>query len=126
MRGRQGTFWIDYFPPQIDYPNPNSNPKEITPKIKTPGEVSREFFALEPMATEIYEYCKGKGVAEGFLKQEMRAFVNYWTEPTKSGKKVRWELQKTFDVKRRLWTWFRNADRFNKHGTRATAGGVDV
>jgi len=48
------------------------------------------------------------------LEREIEKFILYWTEPNKSGTKVRWELQKTFDVKRRLRTWFENKQQWNK------------
>lgn len=35
-------------------------------------------------------------------------FYNYWSEPTKNGKKMRFELEKTWDTKRRLKRWFDN------------------
>ena len=46
------------------------------------------------------------------VKQEIIRFVSYWTEPTQSGHKTRWELQKTFEVSRRLATWFSNVNKF--------------
>ncbi|QDP50177.1 MAG: hypothetical protein Tp1102DCM295711_20 [Prokaryotic dsDNA virus sp.] len=33
------------------------------------------------------------------------AFVNYWTESNENGRKMRYEMQKTFDIKRRLIKW---------------------
>lgn len=39
-------------------------------------------------------------------------FYKYWTEPNKSGSKFKQEMQKTWDVSRRLETWSRND--FNK------------
>lgn len=36
-------------------------------------------------------------------------FFEYWTEPNKSGSKMRWELEKTWDLKRRLQRWARTS-----------------
>jgi hypothetical protein len=45
-------------------------------------------------------------------RQEMiDEFVAYWTETSKSGKRMRFEAEKFFDVKRRLTTWAKNATR---------------
>ena len=44
---------------------------------------------------------------------ELKNFAGYWVELNKSGKKQRWQLQKTFELKRRLGTWFRNKNKFN-------------
>lgn len=35
-------------------------------------------------------------------------FTEYWTEPNKSGSKMKWELEKTWDLKRRLHRWANN------------------
>ena len=51
-------------------------------------------------------------------KELIRAFYDYWTEPNKSKTKMRFELEKTWDVKRRLNTWA-SRDKFksNSNGT---------
>lgn len=36
-------------------------------------------------------------------------FISYWTEPNKSKTKMRFEMQRTWDCKRRLATWKRNS-----------------
>ena len=36
-------------------------------------------------------------------------FFTYWSEPNKSNTKMKYELQQTFDIKRRLSTWDRNS-----------------
>lgn len=41
-------------------------------------------------------------------KDMLNNFFLYWTEPTKSGNKLRFDLQKTWDVARRLRTWNNN------------------
>jgi len=40
-------------------------------------------------------------------------FISYWTEKNKSKTKMRFELQKTWDTKRRLETWNKNKDKFS-------------
>ena len=39
----------------------------------------------------------------------LKEFYNYWSEPTKDKRKMRKDLQKTWDTKRRLSTWFNNS-----------------
>lgn len=48
------------------------------------------------------------------VRAELTKFVNYWTEKNKSGTKEKWELEKTFEVQRRLTTWFSNMQGFQK------------
>lgn len=40
-----------------------------------------------------------------FGKETVRSFFNYWSEPNKQKTKMRFELEKTWDTKRRLTTW---------------------
>jgi DNA-binding Lrp family transcriptional regulator len=44
--------------------------------------------------------------------EELKKFVSYWTEPNRSKTKLRWELERTWDMKRRVGTWTRNAEKF--------------
>lgn len=44
---------------------------------------------------------------------EIQNFISYWTERTPDGKKQKWQLQKTFEVPRRLTTWFGNMGKFS-------------
>lgn len=58
-----------------------------------------------------------KMVAENGVEkygQEMcRDFFDYWTESNPNGKKMRFEMQKVFDIKKRLATW--NKNNLKKH-----------
>lgn len=45
------------------------------------------------------------------MKQE---FFEYWTEPNKSGTKLRFELEKTWSISRRLSRWARNGKEIDK------------
>ncbi len=46
--------------------------------------------------------------SDKFDKNTIRDFFEYWTEPNKSGTKMKFELQDTFDIGRRLKRWERN------------------
>jgi hypothetical protein len=45
-------------------------------------------------------------------KEDKMSFVEYWTEPNKSGSKLRFEMEKTWDLGRRMKRWCNNG--FNK------------
>ena len=49
---------------------------------------------------------------EVYHKETIDKFVAYWTEPNKSNTKFRYELEKTWDLQRRLNTW---VERENKY-----------
>lgn len=55
---------------------------------------------------------------EPFLSQYgrplLKQFYDYWVEPNKSNTKFRQELEKTWDLKRRLETWANNDKGFKK------------
>lgn len=44
----------------------------------------------------------------------LKNFFNYWTEPNKSKTKMRFELEKTWDLSRRLETWAKREKDFTK------------
>ena len=48
-------------------------------------------------------------------KDFLNDFYKYWTEPNKSGTKFKQELEKTWDLERRLETWARNDKNFKKN-----------
>ena len=50
----------------------------------------------------------------GMSIEDANEFLSYWTEPNRSGTKMRFELQKTWETKRRLLTWQKNTKKFNK------------
>lgn len=50
--------------------------------------------------------------------QMIRAFFNYWTERNKSGTKMRFEFEKTWETSKRLITWANNDKSFNKNEQR--------
>lgn len=90
-------------------------------EVKTVSE-SREFFETmnekgEKFTTLVGFISEKYKVAPAFIAEELVAFVSYWTEKNHSGTKMRWQLQKTFEPKRRLVTWFKNKRDWNKGRT---------
>ena len=51
---------------------------------------------------------------EGVARREIGKFIGYWTELNPSGTKQRWQMQKTFEVNKRLATWFGNSEKFGR------------
>lgn len=52
---------------------------------------------------------------EKYGKEMCNAFYLYWTEPDKAKRKLRFEMEKTWDVSRRLASWSNNQIKFNKN-----------
>jgi hypothetical protein len=58
--------------------------------------------------SEVYEFM------EKYSGDMLSKFCNYWTEKNKSCTKMKFELQKTFEISKRLATWANNDKEFNK------------
>lgn len=84
----------------------HSNKTDIISFFEDPSKIT----------TELIE----RGLPEQTIKQEITKFISYWTEPNSTGKKQRWQLEPTFEIKRRLATWFSRSSQFknNKERTR--------
>ena len=87
--------------------NKDTGERAITPSIS-------EFFESEEMQGKVIAFMVTKGIGEEVARGEVKKFVDYWTEPNKSGKEVRWQGEKYFDLRRRLTTWFKNVTKFNR------------
>lgn len=88
-------------------------------EISTPEiETQSFFFMVAETNSEFDDFvltlCESTGIQKDTARRELKKFVSYWTEPTRSGKKLKWELEKTFEVKRRLSKWFENAGKWSK------------
>ena len=61
-----------------------------------------------------FDEFQNRVLAEGIKQVPMidptliEAFTDYWTEKNISGKKMKFEMQQTFDIKRRLLKWVKN------------------
>ena len=53
----------------------------------------------------------GKDINAG--ENQVDSFIDYWTESNENGRKMRFEMQKTFDIKRRLSKWLKNDREWN-------------
>jgi len=51
---------------------------------------------------------------EIYSKETLESFYNYWTEKNSKGTKMKFEMQLTFEVSKRLITWSKNSEKFNK------------
>lgn len=89
--------------------------KPLTPKDKAKqffeGVVALQAKQEVPWLQEFLNAIaqKNTNVSKQAIWNEIKAFANYWTELTHTGLKQRWECQKTFEVDRRLVTWFSRA-----------------
>ena len=82
----------------------------------TPSKEMKLFIERGDFFKGLVDYVLEKtNLPKDAIEKEFDNFIGYWTERNKSGTKQRWELEKTFEIKRRLSTWFKNAGRFNSN-----------
>lgn len=87
--------------------------------LESPAQEATVFFSgIQDLANGIEHPGLAQGLAaleqqlnipKATLWREVQAFTLYWTERNRSGKKQRWELEKTFEVHRRFLTWLRRS-----------------
>lgn len=81
----------------------------------SPSEEVKLFLEDEKYFAKIVDFISEKtNLSAVVILQELRKFRSYWSELNGAGTKQRWQLEKTFELKRRLSTWFRNAEKFNQ------------
>jgi len=80
-----------------------------TSKVKSIEERQKDFYnLLRPYVNK-------------YPEEMLTAFYNYWSEPNRSRTKMRAELEKTWDLPRRLATWNRKSEERKFYGTNRTS-----
>jgi DNA-binding Lrp family transcriptional regulator len=111
---------------------PTRDNQDVLPSLpddrpETPREFAKRFFegddeAMKDVIADVLKATHNR-VPKDALVQQMRKFVAYWTEPNGSGTKVKWQMQSTFEVRRRIYTWLSRASQ-PRGGVRSGAGVV--
>lgn len=116
---------IDYRALSHSDSNLNSNlnsDSNLEIKVPTPREETINFFKVVEdngiEYTELLSQFKEKtGIPLEIAGREIKKFYAYWTERNSTGKKQRWETEKTFEVSRRINTWLSKAGQWSKPTT---------
>ena len=66
---------------------------------------------------QLVNFYYNQGFDKAVIDEVIEKFISYWNEWTLSGKKVRWQTEKTFDIPRRLNTFFQNHVKFGGEKT---------
>lgn len=85
--------------------------KETIKETREKENAPTNFFTKKTIYGELKGEFYKKGIKQQLVDLEFSKFIDYWTEPNQRGKQ-RWELQKTFEVGRRLRTWFSRVNKF--------------
>lgn len=87
--------------------NNNEDIKETTSVAKKDGlSLTHKQDVLEKNKEEFKESIKP--YLEKYDRDLLNDFFEYWTEPNKSGTRMRFQLEKTWDIGRRLARWAKN------------------
>lgn len=89
--------------------------EEEQTKEETPQLVAAKAATLDDRYSEFMQ--KLTPYVEKYGKEMLREFFDYWTEKNDGGRKFRFEMQKVFDIEKRLRTWSKNQNKFGSNGT---------
>jgi len=90
---------------------------QVEEKVEVKEEEKEKFGADKSATIEQRALIFRDEVAKhlpNYSKEMLRSFYDYWTEMNQGGRKMRFEMQKVFDISKRLATWHRNENnKFN-------------
>ena len=96
--------------------NRNITTNNKTSEILTPSKEVKLFLRDKKyfQETAVNFISEKSNLPAEIVLQELKKFRSYWSELNGTGTKQRWQLEKTFELKRRLGTWFKNTEKFSK------------
>lgn len=56
----------------------------------------------------------------------LKEFSDHWTEHNENGRKMRFEMEKVFNIPKRMATWKKNNKKYSKPGSSAEAVSIDT
>lgn len=93
-------------PPRQGVLSPPKQQVEVKEKVKLINNIDSR---KQKFASTLKEY------SNIYSRDMLKDFYAYWTEPNKTNTKFRQELEKTWDVKRRLDAWSKNDKTFKNN-----------
>lgn len=80
-------------------------------KIKLDSNTkTQDFFTNNKLQENVLDLLEKKGLPNELAINEIKSFIEYWTETDKIGK-MRYQGEKYFDIKRRIATWVNNSNK---------------
>lgn len=101
----------------------NININKNNTKSKPKGLPKNQTVSIEERKKVFYDECAV--YVSKYPKEMIRDFFDYWTEKNTSGIKMRFEMQKVFELSKRLATWAKNDKNYgqSKQSANKTQGG---
>lgn len=105
-------------------PNPKPKPQNKKESEKKKIDAAHAATLLEGRKEDFYNSLIPFVTQYG--KETVRAFFDYWSEPNRSNSKMRFELERTWDLARRLSTWVSRDNQFiHRNGTNDNRGSAE-
>lgn len=82
-------------------------------KRNNSGDAKKSSPTLKERFAIFTEKVTKVGQDKGLTKQDIDKFIDHWGAHNEGGKKMRWEMEKVFDMSRRMNTWKSNNDKWN-------------
>lgn len=96
----------------VDVKEPSKEGKKTTAAVAATLSKVR---SIEDRQKAFYDTLRP--YVEKYPKEMLRAFYDWWSEPNRSKTKMRVELEKTWDLSRRLATWHKKDEERKFNGT---------
>lgn len=95
----------------------HSKPAEPKRKFSPPADIGKKQKEMMKRKQAFYESLVPFVVSRGgdYPPEMIRAFFDYWSEPNKSGTRMRYEMEKTWETSRRLCTWARRTNSYGNN-----------
>ena len=101
---------LNRHPKQADNDNDNDNEKENETVNDNVNDIE---LRKQSFAGKLYAYKEFNLYSDEMIKE----FYDYWTEHSENGKKMRFEKESVFDIKKRLETWQKRSKNYGKQST---------
>lgn len=113
----------EYFSSQPQITHNSDNNEEDKKKLK-PKKTKEEIIAETEKRKEKF-YYELVPYVDTYGKNMIRQFFDYWSEPNKSGSRMRFEQEKTWDLNRRLCRWSNNNKQYERDGNESKKTNAD-
>ena len=110
---KKGTKEIDKRYLQLCSEGINNNDKTPINKIVKDNNTSINNTSINNISIRELKFINDVSLFD-YDKNILDSFTDYWTEKNKSGTKMKFELQQTWETKRRLKTWATNQKKWDK------------
>ena len=98
----------------INYLGLLDNVVEDSEKVVIVDKPKAEPKTIAQRKDELWQQIRQVGKERGYEKEMCLEFYNYWVEMNPNGKKMRFEMERVFDVVRRLATWKSHDKKWSK------------